>query len=484
MGILDTLLFFTPVAPVLSIVRDQCHLVRVMELVAERRCLRLGLLVAVFLVACKGQKFSIDLENPSTTQGARNLCAVLTCEENTTISASSPQDRHQADTSVAFKNITSMGVFKRVSLSNAQGQQEIPIGSVSTQNPSLMGVSDGRNVKGFLRQGSATLRVELVKQVDCQAEFVCQVRGLDHEGRELVSLVSLSQQPLPQKDKQVYDKNKVTPQVSFQFLSSIQQLIAQSMNNLENSVDDKISTLENRLDDKISSLDNSVSDKISSLENRLEDKIIQQQKDFNDRVDSFEYRIDSKLDAFENRLEDKIDNNSNLNRLIQLEAKVASEQVNFCEGAASYISETLDNTTQRFQGEQRQVLANVADSFETTLNRTAALLSSMEQSFSVVKDYAEENFLTLKNETQALSEMFTTQCMPKDTTEEDQNPAPLDCYRGMGNTTFKRYQPYERVLDDDIDREILCDTNTDGGGWIVIQVKIKNQLLEFFSGQQ
>ncbi|GFR74381.1 ficolin-2 [Elysia marginata] len=43
------------------------------------------------------------------------------------------------------------------------------------------------------------------------------------------------------------------------------------------------------------------------------------------------------------------------------------------------------------------------------------------------------------------------------------------CYRGMGNDTTQDYEPYVKQYNNDIQRDILCDTKTDGGGWILLQ---------------
>ncbi|RUS69439.1 hypothetical protein EGW08_022797 [Elysia chlorotica] len=42
------------------------------------------------------------------------------------------------------------------------------------------------------------------------------------------------------------------------------------------------------------------------------------------------------------------------------------------------------------------------------------------------------------------------------------------CQRGMGNGA-QEYPPYLELSDSTLQRHILCDTHTDGGGWIVIQ---------------
>ena len=81
-----------------------------------------------------------------------------------------------------------MSVYKITNKSsvNAQSKREILVGSLTSKASSLSRVADGRKIDGVLEAGRDTMRVGLVKQDDCQAEFVCHVRGLDTQGREVI----------------------------------------------------------------------------------------------------------------------------------------------------------------------------------------------------------------------------------------------------------------------------------------------------------
>ena len=137
----------------------------------------------------------------------RRLCGVLICEEI----VSPTSDKARAVPSVLFDNIESMSVFKRVSTTSdvsASDKHEDLIGSVTSEAPSLSQLANGRKIDGLLEAGRATIRVELVKQDDCQAEFVCQVRGLDTQGRQALSSSSLVPHP-SQREDQVYDRREM-----------------------------------------------------------------------------------------------------------------------------------------------------------------------------------------------------------------------------------------------------------------------------------
>ena len=49
-------------------------------------------------------------------------------------------------------------------------------------------------------------------------------------------------------------------------------------------------------------------------------------------------------------------------------------------------------------------------------------------------------------------------------------PQPVVCERGMSDVVTKTYPRYVITTDQTIQRQVLCETQTDGGGWTVIQV--------------
>ncbi|KAK3803407.1 hypothetical protein RRG08_052197 [Elysia crispata] len=48
-------------------------------------------------------------------------------------------------------------------------------------------------------------------------------------------------------------------------------------------------------------------------------------------------------------------------------------------------------------------------------------------------------------------------------------PQPVVCERGMGDDVTKTFPRYVITTDKSIQRQVLCETQKDGGGWIVIQ---------------
>ena len=262
------------------------------------------------------------------------------------------------------------------------------------------------------------MRIEFLKQDDCTAEFTCQVRGLDAQGREVVRSSSLVQQS-GQSGDHVGGKS-LMPAISLQLLSSLQQLITQSVNGLQRSIDDKFSQLQKDSNDRS-----------SSFEKTIEDRILQLQKDFIDRTGSVEDKIEnmqkdfnSRTDFFENRMEDKIDNNNNLNKLMQLDFKVSTELAQFRTEAKADIMDSLDTIRQRMRVEQTEALGNISESFQRSLNKTFDLLHPTEMDVDILKTYDQTNRDIVKNQTDMIREMLTSgevnaKCIVNDTSDSN-----------------------------------------------------------------
>ncbi|KAK3759974.1 hypothetical protein RRG08_006441 [Elysia crispata] len=184
------------------------------------------------------------------------------------------------------------------------------------------------------------------------------------------------------------------------------------------------------------------------------------QKDFN-----------SKTDILENRIEDKIDNNNNLNKLMQLDFKVSTELAQFRTEAKADIMDSLDTIRQRMRVEQTEALGNISESFQRSLNKTFDLLHPTEMDVDILKTYDQTNRDIVKNQTDMIREMLTSgevnaKCIVNDTS--DSNKAP-PCHRYLDAYRSTPYPHYIKTVDGVLKGEILCDTKTDDGGWIVIQ---------------
>ncbi|GFS22802.1 tubulin alpha chain [Elysia marginata] len=437
---------------------------------------RMGVLLAGFclLHLCAGVDLTIERDQAATSR-ARRFCGVLTCREN--IEAPATSSPPTTDSTVTFTNISSMTVFKRVqhNLKTGGNPREYRIATISGQQPSLTRVANGVKVTGSLDagpNGRATIRAELAKAADCQAEFVCQVKGLDTQGREVMSTASVVQESRDSGVK-VDDVSLMADTVAFQLLTSVQQVVTQSAANLENKIE-----------------------KIQDLQT------------------DFEHRVGYRLDSFENRIEDKIDNNNNLNKLIELDMKVSASLDHFRSAAKAEIVKSLTNLRQEVQQEQKDALRNVSGVFEKVLNETSNLWVSEEGGIDLVKSCGERSLATIKNETERLQDMLaegeslsrqlhndsqalnteilvslkeleanSEKCTAVTRSEmrdlmTDLGAKMVDDLRAKNSTTCHKgmltpgvgslAQPMT-YTEKGLNFPILCDTVTQGGGWIIIQ---------------
>ena len=207
---------------------------------------------------------------------------------------------------------------------------------------------------------------------------------MDSQGREAVSTTSLLQQPSQRGN--LRNDGSVMPAMSLQLLTSIQQLVTQSVTGLENRLMKHIESTGQTLKDQIKSNDHNVDSKLDSVEHRLTDKLESVKDEVNDfkqrledKIESIKDGIDQKINQLENRMEDKIDNNNNLNKLIQLDVKVSIELAQFRSDVTADIVDSLNILGLRLGGEQREAMRNVTDGLEITLEKTLSRLSSCGQ---------------------------------------------------------------------------------------------------------
>ncbi|GFS25207.1 tenascin-R [Elysia marginata] len=312
-------------------------------------------------------------------------------------------DRAQSSSShVTFQNVSNLSVFKTVSTGVTADTRDVLVASVTPQEPRFMRVANGMKVVGSLDAGRATVRVELVKREDCQSEFTCHVRGLDSQGREVVSTASLVQQPR-HRENQV-DDGKVMPSLSLQLLASIQQLVTQSVAGLE----DKIDSLEHRLDHKLEGMEHRLMKELEQGEDKIDDKLRRFQRASADQSDTFERVVQNRLLLLENRLEDKIDRNSNRNNFIRHYSNYSIELGQFRSDLKTMISDTLGNHSLRLEDIQNQGLNAVVSQVKQITDNTSLTMCTMRNNSAGTERFSRTDLQTLKNQTDSLQEMMAS----------------------------------------------------------------------------
>ncbi|GFR79690.1 hypothetical protein ElyMa_000561600 [Elysia marginata] len=353
------------------------------------------LTVLCVITYCQGAELSM---RRVAAHYVRGICGFLSCREDIRTSDSSTPDKDQGGSSVSYKSIWNMSLYQRHPI-NANSQHDVLLGSVSSTVPRLRDYSDRMKIGGYRGTTGAVVDVEFFKQEDCQGQFVCFIRGADALGKEVVSSVTLVQQKDQEGNKMV--KANVTESTSL--LASVQQMA----DGVGNKIWTKIISVESKMKNKLVSAENSIE--------HLQKVLATRKKNFKNKINNEIEQLQSEITAGSASLEKDLDDlfGAIAKRLKQITDQPRNEMVR-------NVSHSLDSIAQTLHEQQRQSLEKAFEGIEETVNsETAVLLTSMEAEVGLLKTYGEMNLDIVRNETDAIGEILTseemkTRCLPDD----------------------------------------------------------------------
>ncbi|GFR71802.1 tenascin-R [Elysia marginata] len=467
--------------------------------------------ISVFIslsLKSQGLQLSLDYDVP-TTQTKRTACGVLTCLERSHDTTASSQSTDSSSSISSMISIAKMTVYKTDG-PRAQGitDEAILVAYVDSQQPRVIRVANAMKVDGRLESSVTTIRVELFKQEDCRAGFTCEVLAVDASGREVVRTSNLLQQASTQGSVGTSQQGW-TPAVAMHLVNLVQELNTnmELMRSHMDGYNDRLSelvnivdTLEKETSSSVSTLEKGVSSELRRLENRIEDKL-----------ERFEDKVTQMKDASAStalRISDKINIIDDSIRVLinsiksDKQATVAGNQINEdsmlqCLNVSAINKNlVLLATSMKEQTENNhESLQQVLESRDALLNRNLRLfftrvfensnitVLSLEDRFDSFEGRMEERFIDLASNinksvdvTRSSIEEIVGNINVTDASEIAFLVTGIlttkTCKKGMVSLLTQSSYPYPVVKpssDDSLAVPYLCDTITDGGGWIIIQ---------------
>ena len=412
-----------------------------------------------------GLQLSLDLKEQSNAE-YRPLCGVLVCEE-TLPDGSSNLKTHRTISGLTIFKTTRDSVTGDGSSSGTNDQGTV-FATLSLNKPKLSRVADGVRVDGVLEVGRATLRLEMVKDVDCSALYTCELRTSDDQGNEFVQTNRLWQRP----EVGGAQVDGIASGGLFQQLASLQQqltLMGASLDRKLGDLQKRLDAVENRLEDKILSVQNQmetrVVDKICKIESKLEVACdddhsgLSVLKEVKENLAVFKKAMDDNQNAVQINVEAISNSASEIVTAVHGQMGEIEKLEHSCHRTTA--SGTSVNSSEEFSVLDQNIRNDVSGLFGSLQTEFEQLKTTVENSSTVtlktLHDIAFETNTTIRNILKPVVVDILT---------------PTECARGMFPSLLGTSFPYHVIQPNDkseLDVPYLCDSVTETGGWIVIQ---------------
>ena len=409
------------------------------------------------------------------------------------------------------RSISGMSIFKTRQSSPTKdskdnGEREHLFVALTLDRPQISRVSDGVKVDGVLEAGRALLRLEMVKDIDCSAMYSCEVRTSDSQGSELVQINRLHQKP--EQSVGPADVELMPSRELFQQLALLQEQVTSlgasldgKLGDPDTHLDDKLGSLEMRIDRKFEALGGELKDlhiRLDSIENLANSRVLGAQNQIEDVIET---RVMKKLHLVETKLS-AIDDKEHVipqtlegleKSLRTLTKQLDDENEDFLRLYALVVSNSTDEKVDAMQGHNSEILTCKTqrdqrfNDFKVTkeeiVNSSQQVIHHLESGLSELQWTLRTEFKQVKLDMHTsfgkmLSNVDDLIAHANTTAWNNLGPAIMDiltpksCRRGCFPLPHDLAFPYH-VIQPNAESELgvpyLCDSVSDGGGWIVIQ---------------
>ncbi|GFO13001.1 tenascin-r [Plakobranchus ocellatus] len=394
---------------------------------------------------------SLDL-NPQTSDESKEICGILTCKES--IKETNPNQTEET--------ISGMSIFKNIETGSDKGIQDILVAFLTSQQPHLTRVSDGVKVYGRLEAGQASIRVELTKQKDCEAQYTCEAKKLDSQRKESINSCQVLQRQV-QDSNQEHDELKKTAEGSLPVLILLQQLDTKLA-----LLDSKVGSVENRLEDKISLLHEDIENK---KESQMTDKSVE---NIINTIAGLKSHFDTNLATLIMRVDSG--HKGTVATIARLDG-VFNSTITTMTSVHDLLTE-LQASSQ----DDHHHFDNLTEAVKEICNSNCGLTDDLNKSFNVLQTEFKTHFEQFQSDVNNLTIeilhsidnkfSYTNATLTNSLRSINNELSPKSCRKGMTPAPSLGSFPYPVIVpntESTISFPYLCDMMTDEGGWIIIQ---------------
>ncbi|KAK3788959.1 hypothetical protein RRG08_010207 [Elysia crispata] len=253
-------------------------------------------------------------------------------------------------------------------------------------------------------------------------------------------------------------------------------------------IESKVDNLENRLEDKIASAQRGLRQELGLLQDRLEDKM---ENDLENKLGDVHHKITAfttKAESYSDNLRISLNESvTKLGHYLKQDQKEALTNLTFAaqhllDNQSNALRTAARNLTQAQKVSLTEMQANLAMATSEITESSHKINTMLSTEFNSLEQDFRENFQRLASDVnQSTTDTLLSANNFNSTVSEVMRDilSPTRCSKGVVAVLSQASYPYPLIQpssESNVDVPHLCDTVTDGGGWIIIQRRSKGDV--------